>query len=346
MFKHLNGIRFQFMRMEMTIITFSIFIIALPLFFIYSVFQPTWLSLESIYLTLGLIAIVMIPIGLYLVIQSTKKIKKRLDVYSVFLSTLSEGKYGAELLHFEENDELDMIGRELNELAAKLQDQVRSLQKLADEKSDLAQQAHVAATMEERQRLARDLHDAISQQLFALTMMSQATTKTIETKPEQAKVQIEEISQIALQAQNEMRALLLHLRPIQLSGESLEQGIKQLSEELMQKSNLIFDIEIDELSELSSSKEEHLFRMVQEALSNILRHANANKVALSIKVRSDSIDLHISDDGKGFNIEEQAQSKTSYGLKTMKERSEEIGGTFRIRSKVGQGTYIDVRIPR
>lgn len=148
--------------------------------FLYSVYQPIWLSLQAIFLSLGLLVLIMTPVGIYLTLQSTNNIKKRLDVYSVFLSTLSEGKYEAELLNLEENDELDLIGNELNGLAKKLKDQVRSLQKLADEKTDLANQAHVAATIEERQRLARDLHDAVSQQLFALTMMSQATVKTIE----------------------------------------------------------------------------------------------------------------------------------------------------------------------
>lgn len=137
-------------------------------------------KLTSYFSILGLLVLIMTPVGIYLTLQSTNNIKKRLDVYSVFLSTLSEGKYEAELLNLEENDELDLIGNELNGLAKKLKDQVRSLQKLADEKTDLANQAHVAATIEERQRLARDLHDAVSQQLFALTMMSQATVKTIE----------------------------------------------------------------------------------------------------------------------------------------------------------------------
>lgn len=143
-----------------------------------------------------------------------------------------------------------------------------------------------------------------------------------------------------------MRALLLHLRPIQLSGESLEEGIKKLTNELKQKSNLQFDVNIDELPELSQAKEDHLFRLLQEALSNALRHANATKITVNIKEKSDAIHIHISDNGIGFNLEEQSQSKTSYGLKTMRERSEEIGGTFRIRSKEGQGTYIDVRIPK
>ncbi|PKR78285.1 sensor histidine kinase [Halalkalibacillus sediminis] len=346
MLKHLKGIRFQFMRMELYIIYFSLLVISLIMFFTYSVLQPQWLTLQSIFLGLGLVVLIMTPVSLYVSFRKTKDLKERLQTFSVFLSTLSQGKYSARLLHYEKEDELDTIGSELNDLAKKLQDQVKSLQKLADEKSEYAQQAHLAATIEERQRLARDLHDAVSQQLFALSMMSQATVKLIDQKPEQAKGQVKEIADMALQAQNEMRALLLHLRPVHLTGEGLQAGLLSLIEELKKKCTLNFETDFDASVQVSQSKEEHLFRMIQEALSNILRHANAHKVVMKMKDHQDSIYIHISDDGEGFHSEEQLKNKTSYGLKTMKERCEEIGGTFRLKSKEGEGTYIDIRIPK
>ncbi|MGP4073430.1 histidine kinase [Piscibacillus sp. B03] len=345
MLKKLKGIRFQMMRTELYIIYFSLLIISLISFFTYSVFEPDWLHLEAIFFLLIMIILVMTPIGLYVIFKQTKYIKDRLHAFSIFVSMLQQGKYSAKLFLEESEDELDNFTEELNELAKKMKDQVNTLQRLADEKSEFAQQAHIAATMEERQRLARDLHDAVSQQLFALTMMSQATVKLIDKKPDHAKKQIEEISEMALQAQNEMRALLLHLRPIYLSGEALHEGIIRLIEELKKKSTLHFDLDIDEI-DLSQSKEEHLFRMIQEALSNILRHANAQNVKVELKNRDQEIFVHIDDDGIGFKANEQLEQSTSYGLQTMKERCEEIGGTFRIKSQEGQGTYIDIRIPK
>ncbi|TFB22081.1 sensor histidine kinase [Filobacillus milosensis] len=346
MLNKLKGIRFQLMRTELYIIYFSLLIISLISFFTYSVLEPEWLSLEAIFFLLTMIVVVMTPIGLYVIFNKTKTIKDRIHAFSIFISMLQEGKYSAKLFLDDSNDELDAFAIELNDLAKKMKDQVNTLQRLADEKSEYAQQAHIAATMEERQRLARDLHDAVSQQLFALTMMSQATVKLIDKKPEKAREQIVEISEMALQAQNEMRALLLHLRPIYLSGEPLNEGIRRLVEELKKKSTLQFNLDIDSDIELSQSKEEHIFRMVQEALSNILRHASASNVKVELKNRDEELFIHIDDDGVGFQANEQLENKTSYGLKTMKERCEEIGGTFRIKSQEGQGTYIDIRIPK
>lgn len=348
MLKQLKGIRFQLMLTELYIIYFSLLIISLVLFFTFSVFEPEWLTVEAIFLLLGVTILIMTPIGLYVIYKKTREIKERIQTFSIFLSALSEGKYSARLVLSEDGprDELDTFALELNDLAEKMKTQVNALQRLADEKSEFAQQAHLAATMEERQRLARDLHDAVSQQLFALAMMSQATVKLIDKDQSQAKAQIVEISEMALQAQNEMRALLLHLRPIYLSGETLKEGLIRLIDDLKKKCTLSFKVEIDELDELSQAKEEHIFRMIQEALSNILRHANAQNVQVILKNRSNEVYIHINDDGVGFDIDEKFNNKTSYGLKTMQERSEEIGGTFRIRSKKGEGTYIEVRIPK
>src|SRR5699024_5041966 len=141
----------------------------------------------------------------------------------VLITQFANGNYHSRI-HFDEGDELSRIGNEMNEFGRKLETQVRSLRRMADEKTAFAQSAHKAAVIEERQRLARDLHDAVSQQLFALTMMSEAAVKQLEKKPEVAKTHIKEVAAAALKAQTEMRALLLHLRPVELSGDPLPIG--------------------------------------------------------------------------------------------------------------------------
>ena len=270
--------------------------------------------------------------------------KDRLDYLSVLIAQLARGNFTSRV-YDNDDDEIARIGTELNELGEKMQRQVKSLKRMADEKSEYAKSAHVAATIEERQRLARDLHDAVSQQLFALTMMSQATIRMFDKNPDQARVQMEEISSTALQAQTEMRALLLHLRPVHLSGEPLVSGIHNLIDELKQKCQIDFQITMEEIEELSETTEEHLFRIIQESLSNTLRHANATQVTVELTKRNQELFLHIADNGDGFDLESDQQKKTSYGLKTMKERCEEIGGTFTVRSKQGEGTHLDIRIP-
>lgn len=288
--------------------------------------------------------IVSFLFSVYIGFKASSDTKTRVDALSVLITQLARGNYATRIYDNGE-DEVGRIGEELNQLAEKMQGQVKSLQRLADEKAEFAKSAHKAATIEERQRLARDLHDAVSQQLFALTMMSQATVRLVEKNPEKAKTQISEIAATAKQAQTEMRALLLHLRPVHLSGDPLPIGIQQLVNELEQKCSINFHIHIDKFSRLSETTEEHVFRIVQESLSNTLRHAEATEVTIEIKKYQQELFIHIADNGKGFDLSSDQQKIVSYGLKTMKERSEEIGGTFAIRSKLGEGTHIDIRIP-
>jgi two-component system, NarL family, sensor histidine kinase LiaS len=286
--------------------------------------------------------IVLTASGIYFSLRGSYFIKGRLGDILLFIAALRRGKFTDRLLTYEK-DEVGLIAEELNQLSLYLQEQVHSLQKLAEEKTELSQTARTAAIIEERQRLARDLHDVVSQQLFALSMMSSASLKVFEQNPEKARQQLEQISEIAVKAQGEMRALLLHLRPVQLSGESLCEAIIKLIQELKHKTNLHFEASIDEVENVSKAAEEHIFRIVQEALSNILRHAEATKVKLVLTDDDQYIRLFIGDDGKGFDIRQERI--TSYGLKTMRERCEQIGGTYNIRSKENEGTYIEIRIP-
>ncbi|GAM15053.1 sensor histidine kinase [Mesobacillus selenatarsenatis] len=338
----MTSIRLWFIQtfLMMAFITSLIFFIGLQIFLFVvpdsglSTAMTFWFWLYSF--------VIMAAVGFYFSLRGSYVIKGRLGDILLFIATLRRGKF-TERIQTDEKDEIGLISEELNQLSEYLQDQVHSLQRLAEEKTELSKTAKSAATMEERQRLARDLHDVVSQQLFALSMMSSASLRCFDQDPEKARKQLEQISEIAGKAQGEMRALLLHLRPVQLSGESLCEGIIKLIRELKQKTNLAFEASVDEIEHISQAAEEHIFRIVQEALSNILRHADATKVKLVLAEENRYIHLYIGDDGKGFDIHEEKMA--SYGLKTMRERCEQIGGTYNIRSKANEGTYIEIRIP-
>lgn len=340
--KQVKSIRFWFIQtfLMMAIITSLILFIGLQIFLYIE--PESGMTTEMIFWLWLYCLAVMAVAGLYFGLRGSYLIKGRLGDILLFVTTLRRGKFTERMITFEK-DEIGLISEELNQLSGYLQEQVYSLQSLAEEKTELSQTARTAAIMEERQRLARDLHDAVSQQLFALSMLSSASLRTLEQNPGQAREQLEQISDIAVKAQGEMRALLLHLRPVQLSGESLCEGIIKLIHELKQKTNLEFDASIDEIDNLSKAAEDHIFRIVQEALSNILRHAHATKVKLVLTEEDGYIHLFIGDNGKGFNIHRERMA--SYGLKTMRERCEQIGGTYNIRSKEKEGTYIDILIP-
>jgi len=317
-----------------------LFFISLQVYLYFS--EGPSISLElSIYLTMWL-AIILLLLSIYFGFRTGYTFKGRIDDISTFVTLLRSGKFSARVDRFE-HDELGILSDELNQLAVFIQEQVKSLQRLADEKSELADQAHQAAVMEERQRLARDLHDSVSQQLFALNMLSSAAQKSIDTDPEKVGTIVTQVAEIAGKAQGEMRALLLHLRPIDLKGESLCEALTILIRELKEKTQIEIEASLDGIENLSKGTETHMFRIIQESLSNILRHSEATKVKIVTEKKDGYVTLYISDNGRGFNLRENKM--TSYGLQTMRERAEEIGGLFQIRSKEKEGTYIDLRIP-
>ncbi|MET3292048.1 UNVERIFIED_CONTAM: signal transduction histidine kinase [Brevibacillus sp. OAP136] len=240
-------------------------------------------------------------------------------------------------------DELGDIGWSFNRLAAKWEEQVVSLQRLSNHNAALGEQLRQAAVVEERQRLARELHDAVSQQLFAIAMTTAAIKRLMEKNPARAAQQIELVEEMASAAQTEMRALLLHLRPATLQDKSLGEAVVELLEELKQKQLLKITWELEEIDGMSSGIEDHLFRILQEALSNTLRHARADHIEVKLFTLQGQVRLRITDDGVGFDTD--GEKMTSYGLVSIRERVAEVGGSLEIYSAIGKGTQLEVRIP-
>jgi Signal transduction histidine kinase len=200
-----------------------------------------------------------------------------------------------------------------------------------------------SAVIEERQRLARELHDAVSQQLFAISMTATAVSRTIERDWERAKRQVQLIEEMASVAQSEMRALLLHLRPVHLDGKNLPAALSALVDELKQKVPMTIDLDVDDSIIMKSDAEDHLFRIAQEALSNTLRHSKAESMEIKLHRKGSEVRMLLKDTGVGFDLE--AKKQTSYGLLTMEERVNELGGYLHMVSKPGEGTSIDIRVP-
>ncbi|GMK47825.1 MULTISPECIES: sensor histidine kinase [Paenibacillus] len=200
-----------------------------------------------------------------------------------------------------------------------------------------------SAVIEERQRLARELHDAVSQQLFAISMTATAVSRTIERDWERAKRQVQLIEEMASVAQSEMRALLLHLRPVHLDGKNLAAALTALVDELKQKVPMTIDLDVDDSITMKPGAEDHLFRIAQEALSNTLRHAKAESMEIKLHRKGPEVRMLLKDTGIGFDLE--AKKQTSYGLLTMEERVNELGGYLHMISRPGEGTSIDIRVP-
>ncbi|NJP36746.1 sensor histidine kinase [Alkalicoccus luteus] len=219
--------------------------------------------------------------------------------------------------------------------------QTQHARQIAAEKADVREQSLQEVVIQERTRLARELHDSVSQQLFAASMLTAAINETAELDEKTAD-QFRLVENMINQSQLEMRALLLHLRPAALKGRSLIDGMDELLAELQQKVPLDIVVSLEEVA-LDKGSEDHLFRILQEAVSNCLRHAEATRLKVFLLNRDEKAILQVIDNGKGFEAGKDAFG--SYGLSTMKERAEEIGGRFRIISVPGEGTKVDVQLP-
>lgn len=218
-----------------------------------------------------------------------------------------------------------------------LESQRKSLTRISNERAETQDKLIQERLIIERQRLARELHDSVSQQLFAASMLLSSMTESKDVTP--GLLQTEKMIQ---QAQLEMRALLLHLRPAALHDKSLRQGLFELVTELKEKVFFTIEHKLEEVP-LQKGAEDHLFRIAQETLSNTLRHSKATEVHILFIERDNFAILRIQDNGVGFESE---QSKSaSYGLKHIEERAIEIGATSKIVSVPSEGTIVEVKVP-
>jgi signal transduction histidine kinase len=215
----------------------------------------------------------------------------------------------------------------------------------AMENARLYRRAQEAAVLEERSRLARDLHDSISQQLFSMTLTAQAARAHLEKNPARAGVQLERLQETAAAALAEMRALIFQLRPPALSEHGLIAALQQHVASLDRREDMdvIMTVEGDEQE--ARGIEQAIYRIAQEALNNVLKHAGACHVTVKLELFPDRVGLKISDNGRGFNMAVPPSGR-HLGMISMRERATELGGTLHVQSEPGHGTDIVVVVPR
>jgi NarL family two-component system sensor histidine kinase LiaS len=239
--------------------------------------------------------------------------------------------------------EMQTIAGRIEKIGKQMSEQAKLSQRLATEKVEDQEERIQEIIEQERNRLARELHDSVSQQLFAASMMMSAINETKqESENDRESKQLKLVEEMIHQSQLEMRALLLHLRPVALKNKTLQEGIEELLIELSQK----VEMEIKWKAEafpLDKGVEDHLFRILQESVSNTLRHSKASKLEVLMVKRDDLVILRIVDDGIGFEVNEMKAG--SYGMQNMHERALEVGGTLKVISVKNKGTRLEVKIP-
>jgi len=216
---------------------------------------------------------------------------------------------------------------------------------VAVENTHLYEQAQQVAVVDERQRLARDLHDSVTQSIYSLTLLAEAGQRMIKSGDiQQAEGNQSRLGDIAQQALQEMRLLVYELRPQMLRSEGLVGALEQRLEAVERRAGINASMLVEVEIELPADLEEELYYISTEALNNALKHTKASEVVLSLRADEGNLILEVKDNGQGFD-QELIQAKGGMGLTNMGERVEKIGGELTIQSEPGAGTMVRVIAP-
>jgi signal transduction histidine kinase len=199
------------------------------------------------------------------------------------------------------------------------------------------EQAQALAALEERQRLARDLHDSVSQSLFSASVIAEMLPVLLSRDPEQAKSGLNELQHLTQDALTEMRALLVELRP---SNGDLAALLNDLVERFRSRTKIDIQLNLHISDSITPEEQNAIYRITGEALNNIARHAAATQVSLRCIVEARRLELQIADNGRGFDPAHTPAGH--FGLQGMQERAEAIGTMLHVHSTPGRGTRLSL----
>jgi signal transduction histidine kinase len=277
-------------------------------------------------ITPGLVVLAAaVPVGLMCGYLSMRRPVRQLRRLAATTEALANGDL-SQRIPVQGRDELSTLERSVNRMAEQLTLAI-------DAERDLAA-AH-ARTLE-RARLARDLHDNVSQELFSLRLLASGLQRAL--PPESTlRPQLESMAASADEASQQMRALLLHLRPPEHPGMSLPAALRQLAQAYGSRLGIEIQTAVEEET-LAPPQEEALFRIAQEAVANAARHGRAQTISIEFRAGR----LTVTDDGTGFDT---GAPTAGLGLALMRERAAEIGATLTLMAEPGDGTAIEVVLP-
>ncbi len=241
------------------------------------------------------------------------------------------------------NDELGELAASFNQMTDELNRRTRELAQTSAELQLKETQVKVAA-LEERQRLARELHDSVSQALYGIALGARTAQTQLERDPAKLAEPLDYILSLAEAGLSEMRALIFELRPESLQNEGLVAALTKQSDALRARYKLDVVTRFDPEPDIPLEAKEALYRIAQEAMHNVAKHAHATRVELSLQEKEGKLTLEIRDNGKGFDPSREFPGHL--GMKSMPERAAQIGGTFRIESQPDAGTVITVDVPK
>lgn len=288
-------------------------------------------SLLALVLILVFLLIVLVPLGGIFGFFSTRGLVKRLKMLAEATTAVANGDYQPRLA-IGSQDEIGQLELQFNRMTEQLGESVARQQSLAEENARLA----------ERSRISRELHDAISQDLFSLSMLAGGLQSALpaDSPLQRQAVMLEQTTNSTIR---EMRALLLELRPTRLEQLSLVAALQELATAYSTRLGIQVKAELTPL-ELEANKEHTILRIAQEALANAARHASATEISLLLTRQNGQALFCIRDNGKGFQASAESL-RHGLGLRMMQERVQELHGTFSLESAPDQGTSLEIHLP-
>jgi NarL family two-component system sensor histidine kinase LiaS len=285
-------------------------------------------ALSLIWESLILFTIIVGMIGTIFGYITARGLSRRLRSVASATGSWSQGDFST-FIQDRSGDEIGHLSQQLNRMAEQLQNLLQTKEELA--------------ALEERNRLARDLHDGVKQQVFATTMQVGAARSILASDTHAAREHLNEAERLARQAQSELDAILRELRPTSLKNKGLVQALREHVADWSRANDVPATFEVQGEGSLALDVEQALFRVTQEALSNIARHSQASQVEIELILGSDGVSITLSDDGVGFDV--TAAEGKGDGLRSMRERVEALSGSLSLESTPGHGTCLTARIP-
>jgi signal transduction histidine kinase len=215
---------------------------------------------------------------------------------------------------------------------------------LALENARLHERSRELSIVEERNRLARELHDSVTQRLFGVALAVESAATLLERDPAAAAEELERVRELARAAMEELRAVVFELRPASLEAEGLASVLRKHVDVLRRVSARPIELSVGNPPPLRAEQAAQVFRIAQEALQNALRHAEAEHIEVRLEDGTGALVLSVADDGRGFDPAARAVRGRRLGLTSMEERAAELGGTLVIESAEGEGTRVRLEV--
>jgi signal transduction histidine kinase len=290
--------------------------------------EPSWRRALGPQLGVGLLVLAgAVPVGIVFGLLSTRRLIGRLRRLAATTVAVAGGDY-QQRVAVSGGDEVAGLEANLNRMAEKLDAAMATQRQLA--------------SAGERARIAGELHDAISQDLFSLRLLAGGLRKALPAGSP-LRPQVETMEQTATATMNEMQALLLELRPVALADAGLLPALEELCGAYRERLGVTIDADLDPVS-LAPPAEHAVLRVVQEALANAVKHAQPTRIRLRLQRLDGQVAVTVTDDGAGFDPE-LANQRHGLGLGLMRQRVAELGGTFQLDSTPGQGTSVRILLP-